>query len=103
VLAFSFPDKWIVAYDLQLEKVPDHFIIYETYLDAAPVIEEDGTLWDKYCRYNNNDFEIYREKNILQYIREFNFSEERAYDLIGQNPSRNRGYEDEREYENRMW
>ena len=56
VLAFSFPDKWIVAYDLQLEKVPDHFII----------------------------------------------SEDSAYDLIDKNHTRQE-YEDEREYENRMW
>ena len=104
VLAFSFPDKWIVAYDLQLEKVPDHFIVYETYLDAAPVIMEDGTLWDKYCRYNNNDLKIYQEKNIIQHIREFNFSENRAYDLIDQNHNRYEyDHDDEREYENRMW
>ncbi len=102
VLAFSFPDKWIVAYDLQLEKVPDHFIIYETYLDAAPVIMEDGTLWDKYCSYHRNDLEIYKENNILQHIREFNFSEDSAYDLIDKNHTRHE-YEDEREYENRMW
>lgn len=84
-LAFSFPDRWIVSYDLQLEKVPDHFIIYETYPDAAPVIEKDGTLWDRYCNYYDNDMEIYEEKNIIQHLREFNFSEDRAYDLISEN------------------
>ncbi len=103
-LAFSFPDKWIVAYDLQLEKVPEHFIIYETYPDAAPVIKEDGTLWDRYCNYYDNDMKIYEEKNIIQHFREFNFSEERAYDLIDQNHNRYEyDHDDEREYENRMW
>ena len=43
---------------------------------------EDGRYWDKYCRYMNNDMEIYYEKNILQHIREFNFLEDHAMKLI---------------------
>ncbi|MCR4793421.1 MAG: DUF4173 domain-containing protein [Lachnospiraceae bacterium] len=103
VLAFSFPDKWIAAYDIELlDEIPDQFLIYETYPDAAPVIMEDGRLWDRYCAYMYYDMEEYDEKNILQRIREFNFAEDHAFDLIRSNPAI---YEKdfEPEYVNRMW
>ena len=81
IFAFSFPDKWIAAYDLSLERVPTD-LVYEVYPDAAPILKEDGRYWEKYCRYMHNDFEIYKEKNILQFIREYNVSEDAAMSLL---------------------
>ena len=81
IFAYSLPDRWIASYDLALVKPPTD-LVYEVYPDAAPILMEDGRYWEKYCRYMNNDMEIYYEKNILQYIREFNFLEDRAMRLI---------------------
>ena len=79
--AFSFPDKWIASYDLSLPEPPGD-LVYEVYPDAAPVLYEDGRYWEKYCDYMHNDSEIYKEKNVLEHIREYNFSEDAAMKLI---------------------
>lgn len=79
--AFSFPDKWIASYDLSLPE-PPRDLVYEVYPDAAPVLYEDGRYWEKYCDYMHNDSEIYKEKNVLEHIREYNFSEDTAMKLI---------------------
>ena len=81
VFAFSMPDKWIAAYDLSLENVPTD-LVYEVYPDAAPVLMEDGRYWDKYCSYMHDDLDEYREKNIIEFLREYNFSEDYAMRLI---------------------
>ena len=80
--AFSMPDKWITAYDLSLKNVPTD-LVYEVYPDAAPILKEDGRYWDDYCRYMHNDLDEYREKNIISFAREYNFSEDAAMRLIG--------------------
>ena len=49
---------------------------------AAPVLYEDGRYWEKYCDYMHNDSEIYKEKNVLEHIREYNFCEDAAMKLI---------------------
>ena len=79
--AFSMPDKWITAYDLSLKNVPTD-LVYEVYPDAAPILKEDGRFWTDYCRYLHNDLDEYREKNILSFAREYNFSEDYAMRLI---------------------
>lgn len=79
--AFSMPDKWIAAYDLSLEKVPTD-LVYEVYPDAAPIIKEDGRFWYDYCCYLHDELDEYREKNILSFAREYNFSEDYAMRLI---------------------
>ncbi|MBO4883042.1 MAG: DUF4173 domain-containing protein [Lachnospiraceae bacterium] len=79
--AFSMPDKWIAAYDLSLEKVPTD-LVYEVYPDAAPILKEDGRYWEAYCRFMDNSLTDYEEKNILEYIREYNFSEDYAMRLV---------------------
>jgi hypothetical protein len=81
VFAFSFPDKWIAAYDLSLSIAPDD-LVYEVYPDAAPVLYEDGRFWEKYCRYMQSDYDTYKRKNVLELVREYNFSESAAMDLI---------------------
>ena len=81
VFAFSFPDKWIAAYDLSLNIPPDD-LVYEVYPDAAPVLYEDGRFWEKYCRYMQSDYDTYKRKNVLELVREYNFSESAAMDLI---------------------
>ena len=81
IFAFSFPDKWIAAYDLSLPNPPED-LIYEVYPDAAPILYEDGRCWNDYCRYMQSDWDKYDEKNIIKHIREFNFSEDAAMDLI---------------------
>ena len=81
VFAFSMPDKWITAYDLSLKNVPTD-LVYEVYPDAAPILKEDGRFWTDYCRYLHNDLDEYREKNILSFAREYNFSEDYAMRLI---------------------
>ncbi|MCR5440531.1 MAG: DUF4173 domain-containing protein, partial [Lachnospiraceae bacterium] len=81
VFAFSMPDKWITAYDLSLKNVPTD-LVYEVYPDAAPILKEDGRFWTDYCRYLHNELDEYREKNILSFAREYNFSEDYAMRLI---------------------
>ena len=81
VFAFSFPDKWIAAYDLSLANPPDD-LIYEVYPDAAQILYEDGRYWEKYCKFMKTEVEEYNEKNILQHIREYNFGEDAAMKLI---------------------
>lgn len=81
IFAFSFPDKWIAAYDLSLKNPPED-LVYEVYPDAAQILYEDGRYWEKYCRYMDNEYKIYKEKNILEFVREYNFSEDAAMKLI---------------------
>ena len=81
IFAFSFPDKWIAAYDLSLKNPPED-LVYEVYPDAAQILYEDGRYWEKYCRYMDNEYNIYKEKNILEFVREYNFSEDAAMKLI---------------------
>ena len=71
----------ISAYDLSLKNVPTD-LVYEVYPDAAPILKEDGRFWTDYCRYLHNDLDEYREKNILSFAREYNFSEDYAMRLI---------------------
>ena len=85
--AFSMPDKWIAAYDLSLERVPTD-LVYEVYPDAAQIIKEDGRYWDKYCSFYHDELDDYKEKNILQFVREYNISEDAAMRLVeSANPS----------------
>ena len=87
VFVFSFPDKWIARYDLSLPEPPSDIIFDEvTSPDAARILMEDGRFWEQYCRYMSRDVEEYYEKNILQFIREYNFSEDSAMRLIRSNP-----------------
>lgn len=79
---FSVPDRWIAAYDLSLETPPSD-LAYEVYPDAAPVLAEDGRYWFEYCRIMHSDYEEYKEKSTLKFIREYNFGEDRAMRLIG--------------------
>ena len=79
--AFSFPDKWIASYDLSLPEPPGD-LVYEVYPDAAPVLYEDGRFWEKYCRYMQSDYDTYKRKNVLELVREYNFSEDAAMKLI---------------------
>ncbi|MBO7531910.1 MAG: DUF4173 domain-containing protein [Lachnospiraceae bacterium] len=81
VFAFSMPDKWITAYDLSLKNVPTD-LVYEVYPDAAPILKEDGRFWREYCFYLHDELDEYREKNILSFAREYNFSEDYAMRLI---------------------
>ncbi len=79
--AFSMPDKWIAAYDLSLERVPTD-LVYEVYPDAAQIIKDDGRYWEKYCNFYHNELDDYKEKNILQFVREYNISEDSAMRLV---------------------
>ena len=79
--AFSMPDKWIAAYDLSLERVPTD-LVYEVYPDAAQIIKDDGRYWEKYCNFYHNELDDYKEKNILQFVREYNISEDAAMRLV---------------------
>ena len=79
--AFSMPDKWIAAYDLSLERVPTD-LVYEVYPDAAQIIKDDGRYWEKYCNFYHDELDDYKEKNILQFIREYNISEDSAMRLV---------------------
>ena len=79
--AFSMPDKWIAAYDLSLERVPTD-LVYEVYPDAAQIIKDDGRYWEKYCNYYHNELDEYKEKNIIQFVREYNISEDAAMRLV---------------------
>ena len=79
--AFSMPDKWIAAYDLSLERVPTD-LVYEVYPDAAQIIKDDGRYWEKYCNFYHDELDDYKEKNILQFVREYNISEDSAMRLV---------------------
>ena len=79
--AFSMPDKWIAAYDLSLERVPTD-LVYEVYPDAAQTIKDDGRYWEKYCNFYHDELDDYKEKNILQFVREYNISEDSAMRLV---------------------
>ena len=79
--AFSMPDKWIAAYDLSLERVPTD-LVYEVYPDAAQIIKDDGRYWEKYCNFYHDELDDYKEKNILQFVREYNISEDAAMRLV---------------------
>jgi hypothetical protein len=79
--AFSVPDRWIAAYDLQLE-VPPVDLAYEVYPDATKVILEDGRYWEDYRENNQYDIEHYQKRNALQKVRKFNFAEEAAMKLM---------------------
>ena len=82
MLAYSLPDTWIAAYDISLQKLPEHFITSELYPDAAPIIKEDGRCWDKYCEYMEYDVKEYNNRTLFQQVRQFNFCEYRAMKLI---------------------
>ncbi|MCR4897013.1 MAG: DUF4173 domain-containing protein [Lachnospiraceae bacterium] len=79
--AFSVPDRWIAAYDLQLE-VPPVDLAYEVYADATEVILEDGRYWADFRENNSYDVGRYRKRNALQRVRKFNFAEEAAMKLM---------------------
>ena len=86
VLAFSFPDKWIVSYDLGLA-VPPNDIYYEDYPDAVSIVLEEGNdeAWEIYTRHLYDTIGDYKDKNILEKAREFNFSEDAGIKLLDKN------------------
>ena len=86
VLAFSFPDKWIVSYDLGLA-VPPNDIYYEDYPDAVSIVLEEGNdeAWEIYTRHLYDTIGDYKDKNILEKAREFNFSEDSGIKLHEKN------------------
>lgn len=86
VLAFSFPDKWIVSYDLGLA-VPPNDIYYEDYPDAVSIVLEEGNdeEWEIYTRHLYDTIGDYKDKNILEKAREFNFSEDAGLKLLEKN------------------
>ena len=85
ILAFSFPDRWIVSYDLSLSNPPSD-IRYVDYPDAADIVYEygDEDIWHTYTIYTSDTITEYRKKNILERAREFNFSEDAGINIIDQ-------------------
>ena len=85
ILAFSFPDRWIVSYDLGLTTPPND-IRYEEYPDAADIIRDygDEKIWKTYTSGTSYLITEYNDKNILQRVREFNFAEDKGIKIINQ-------------------
>ncbi len=85
IFAFSFPDRWIVSYDLSLPTPPND-IRYEEYPDAADIVLEQGDekIWKTYTSGTSYVITEYNDKNILQRVREFNFAEDKGIKIINQ-------------------
>ncbi len=83
IFAFSFPDRWIVSYDLSLTTPPND-ICYEDYPDAADIVYQygDEDLWHIYRKYTSDIITEYNEKNIIEHIREYNFFEDAGIKMI---------------------